>query len=153
MQKSEVKVETVEVKAVLHCKGCYKKFRKAIANIEEVHNVSYEEKTKKFTLTGKFDPQEVIKALRKTRKQIEVLKPKETDETKPEKCEACKHDCCSCKTDCDYWRNDNWHCRNDYSYWRPDYCWCQSQTVCLLPQNRLTTYGFSEDNPNNCSFM
>ncbi|KAJ7564765.1 hypothetical protein O6H91_02G032600 [Diphasiastrum complanatum] len=154
MPKSEAKVETVEVKAVLHCKGCHKKFRKAIASIDEVDNVAYDKETKKYTLTGIFNREEVIKILNKTGKQIEVLKPKETNKKEAEKKEenkdGCKHDCCCCRHVGGYWRNDSNYCSN--VYWKPDYCWCQSQKVCLLHQNRLT-YGCYESNPTNCSFM
>ncbi|XP_058081872.1 protein PYRICULARIA ORYZAE RESISTANCE 21-like [Magnolia sinica] len=57
------KVSTLVLKVDLDCDPCYKKIRKALCQFREIQSQSFDEKQKKVTISGPFDPEKLIKKL------------------------------------------------------------------------------------------
>ncbi|KAJ7528172.1 hypothetical protein O6H91_02G032400 [Diphasiastrum complanatum] len=141
--KSEKKSETVVLKVEIHCNECLRKIQRAITKIDGVESINYDLKEKKVTLSGKINPQNVLKTVKKTGKQVQMLQPKETkeaDKKDSEKKESGSKE--SGKKDSD--KKDAPGKAGEDS----------KKLLYSYPSNDLT-YMFSEENPSNvtCSIM
>ncbi|XP_057840827.1 heavy metal-associated isoprenylated plant protein 20 [Cryptomeria japonica] len=70
----EVKSHTLVLRIKMDCLGCYNKVRKALMKIYDIHSHVIEKKENKVTVSGPFEPEELVKQIaKKTRKKVEVL--------------------------------------------------------------------------------
>ncbi|XP_023006005.1 heavy metal-associated isoprenylated plant protein 19 [Cucurbita maxima] len=70
----EIKPLTAEFKVSMHCKACERTVAKAISKFKGVEKFMTDMGKHKVVVMGKFDPQKVVKKLRKkTRKPVELV--------------------------------------------------------------------------------
>ncbi|CAL5068727.1 unnamed protein product [Urochloa decumbens] len=72
---------TIELKVYMHCDACERKVRRTINKVEGVEAVEIDREENKVTVTGDFDPEKVVKKIKKKAgKKAEILIPKEDEE-------------------------------------------------------------------------
>ncbi|PWZ36589.1 Heavy metal-associated isoprenylated plant protein 20 [Zea mays] len=78
---SSAKSITVEMKVYMHCDACERKVRRTISKVEGVGTVEVDREENKVTVTGDFEPEKVVRKIRKkTGKKAEILVPEENEE-------------------------------------------------------------------------
>ncbi|TQD75149.1 hypothetical protein C1H46_039308 [Malus baccata] len=74
----ELKVVSVQFKVSMHCNACERTVVKTLRKLKGVEKFTTEMKKHKVVVTGKIDPQKVLKKLRKkTGKKVEIVVDKE----------------------------------------------------------------------------
>uniref|UniRef100_A0A804MDX6 HMA domain-containing protein n=1 Tax=Zea mays TaxID=4577 RepID=A0A804MDX6_MAIZE len=72
---------TVEMKVYMHCDACERKVRRTISKVEGVGTVEVDREENKVTVTGDFEPEKVVRKIRKkTGKKAEILVREENEE-------------------------------------------------------------------------
>ncbi|XP_062186001.1 heavy metal-associated isoprenylated plant protein 19-like [Phragmites australis] len=72
---------TTELKVYMHCDACERSVRCSIKKIKGVETVEVDRDENKVTVTGDFEPKEVLKKIKKkTGKKAEILIPEENEE-------------------------------------------------------------------------
>ncbi|XP_066343565.1 copper transport protein ATX1-like isoform X1 [Miscanthus floridulus] len=78
---SSTKSITIEMKVYMHCDACERKVRRTISKVEGVETIEVDREENKVTVTGDFEPEKVVKKIKKkTRKKAEILAPEENEE-------------------------------------------------------------------------
>ncbi|CAL5031182.1 unnamed protein product [Urochloa decumbens] len=78
---SSTKSITIELKVYMHCDACERKVRRTINKVEGVETVDIDREENKVKVTGDFDPEKVVKKIKKkTGKKAEILIPEEDEE-------------------------------------------------------------------------
>ncbi|XP_017256132.1 heavy metal-associated isoprenylated plant protein 33 isoform X1 [Daucus carota subsp. sativus] len=67
-----VKIKVCALRVSIHCDGCQKKVKKVLQKIEGVYKVSIDSEQGKVTVSGDFDPEILIKKLKKHGKRAEL---------------------------------------------------------------------------------
>ncbi|KAG8082570.1 hypothetical protein GUJ93_ZPchr0014g46660 [Zizania palustris] len=81
----------LELKVYMHCDACERSVRRTVKNIDGVEKVELDREENKVTVTGDFEPEKVLKKIKKkTGKKAEILVPEEDDEVE-EECTAVGH--------------------------------------------------------------
>nr|XP_034603569.1 heavy metal-associated isoprenylated plant protein 19-like isoform X2 [Setaria viridis]TKW05272.1 hypothetical protein SEVIR_7G165300v2 [Setaria viridis] len=71
---SSTKSITIELKVYMHCDACERKVRRTISNCEGVETVEVDREENKVTVTGDFEPEVVVKKIKKkTGKKVDIL--------------------------------------------------------------------------------
>ncbi|EOY06360.1 hypothetical protein QUC31_016320 [Theobroma cacao] len=91
-KKDEKKVIVAEFKVSMHCNACERTVAKAIAKLKGVEKFTTDMNKHKVVISGKIDPQKVLKKLKKkTGKKIEIMvKEKKEEISKDTSNENCK---------------------------------------------------------------
>ncbi|CAN6268434.1 unnamed protein product [Urochloa humidicola] len=77
---SSTKSITIELKVYMHCDACERKVRRTINKVEGVETVEIDREENKVTVTGDFEPEKVVKKIKKkTGKKAEILIPEEDE--------------------------------------------------------------------------
>ncbi|RLM65235.1 hypothetical protein C2845_PM16G11670 [Panicum miliaceum] len=77
-EENETKSITIELKVYMHCDACERKVRRTINKVEGVETVEVDREEKRVTVTGDFEPEKVVKKIKKkTGKKAEILIPEE----------------------------------------------------------------------------
>ncbi|WVZ86298.1 hypothetical protein U9M48_033103 [Paspalum notatum var. saurae] len=72
---------TIELKIYMHCDACERRVRRAISKVEGVETIEVDREENKVTVTGGFEPEKVVKKIKKkTGKKAEILTPEEDEE-------------------------------------------------------------------------
>nr|CAB3485039.1 unnamed protein product [Digitaria exilis] len=80
-EESTTKSITIELKVYMHCDACERKVRRVVNKVEGVETVEIDREENKVTVTGDFEPEKVVKKIkRKTGKRAEILIPEEDEE-------------------------------------------------------------------------
>ncbi|RLN22709.1 hypothetical protein C2845_PM07G22140 [Panicum miliaceum] len=80
-EENETKSITIELKVYMHCDACERKVRRTINKVEGVETVEVDREENKVTVTGDFEPEKVVKKIKKkTGKKAEILVPEEDEE-------------------------------------------------------------------------
>ncbi|EES12456.1 hypothetical protein BDA96_06G152500 [Sorghum bicolor] len=78
---SSTKSITIEMKVYMHCDACERKVRRTISKVEGVETVEVDREENKVTVTGDFEPEKVVRKIKKkTGKKAEILPPEEDEE-------------------------------------------------------------------------
>ncbi|KAL0460469.1 UNVERIFIED_CONTAM: Heavy metal-associated isoprenylated plant protein 45 [Sesamum latifolium] len=64
-------IDTVDIKAEMHCDGCMAKMRKTVKKLRGVKPVKFNTNQGRLTVNGYFDPDEVLEIVKKTSKEAE----------------------------------------------------------------------------------
>ncbi|XP_057432917.1 heavy metal-associated isoprenylated plant protein 32-like, partial [Lotus japonicus] len=72
-QEEILKVQKFVLKVNIHCNGCQKDVRKILYKIDGVYTIDIDAEQRKVTVSGNFDPNILIKKLRKAGKFAELL--------------------------------------------------------------------------------
>ncbi|KAM5569120.1 heavy metal-associated isoprenylated plant protein 19 [Rosa sericea] len=76
--EQETKVVVAEFKVSMHCNACERIVAKTLLKIKGVEKFATDMNNHKVVVTGKIDPEKVLKKLRKkTRKKVEIIDDKE----------------------------------------------------------------------------
>ncbi|CAN6235542.1 unnamed protein product [Urochloa humidicola] len=77
---SSTKSIAIELKVYMHCDACERKVRRTINKVEGVETVEIDREENKVTVTGDFEPEKVVKKIKKkTGKKAEILIPEEDE--------------------------------------------------------------------------
>ncbi|RLM73287.1 hypothetical protein C2845_PM15G13420 [Panicum miliaceum] len=80
-EENETKSITIELKVYMHCDACERKVRRTINKVEGVETVEVDREENKVTVTGDFEPEKVVKKIKKkTGKKAEIMVPEEDEE-------------------------------------------------------------------------
>ncbi|KAJ1271768.1 hypothetical protein BS78_06G151100 [Paspalum vaginatum] len=78
---SSTKSITIELKVYMHCDACERRVRRAISKVEGVETIEVDREENKVTVTGGFEPEKVVKKIKKTTgKKAEILTLEEDEE-------------------------------------------------------------------------
>eukprot|EP01018_Ginkgo_biloba_P037956 Gb_20916 [translate_table: standard] len=69
--KKWIDMETVEMKVRMDCGGCERKVRKAVSSMSGVESVDVNRKMQKVTVSGRVEPNKVLKKVKATGKHAE----------------------------------------------------------------------------------
>ncbi|XP_066347415.1 heavy metal-associated isoprenylated plant protein 19-like isoform X1 [Miscanthus floridulus] len=78
---SSTKSITMEMKVYMHCDACEKKVRRTISKVKGVETIEVDREENKVTVTGDFEPEKVVKKIKKkTGKKAEIMAPEENED-------------------------------------------------------------------------
>ncbi|TKY54189.1 Copper transport protein ATX1 [Spatholobus suberectus] len=81
-----------QIQVRVDCNGCVQKIKKALNGIHGIHDLRVDIHRQKLTIIGWADPEQVVKAIKKTKKNaticssIELTSPSKPTEPEPKKC-------------------------------------------------------------------
>ncbi|KAJ8767551.1 hypothetical protein K2173_017620 [Erythroxylum novogranatense] len=128
-KKDDLKEVVVEFNVPMHCNACERTVAKTISKFKGVERFTTEMNKHKVVVTGRVNPQKLLKKLeKKTRKRIEIFVDKNEEE------DACNEEESNNKGE----NVELWFA------WPPFFKCCKENDVLMM---------FSDENPNACSVM
>ncbi|PHT59356.1 hypothetical protein CQW23_01719 [Capsicum baccatum] len=95
MAQQMEKPRVTEIQVRMDCNGCVQKIKKALHGVHGIHDLYIDFPQQKITIVGSADPENIVKAIKKTRKSAIVCShieqadpPTEPEEVAPAECEA-----------------------------------------------------------------